>query len=49
MYMLLGDLYAKVGKEDIFKPTFWNERLHKTSNDNKIMVVNSDSSKILIS
>jgi hypothetical protein len=30
--ILLGDSNAKVDKENIFKPTVANERLHKTSN-----------------
>jgi hypothetical protein len=31
---LLGDFNAKVGREDIFKPTIGNESLHEISNDN---------------
>jgi hypothetical protein len=34
MNILLGDFNAKVGREDIFKPTTGNESLHKISNDN---------------
>jgi hypothetical protein len=34
MKILLGDFNAKVGSEDIFKPTSGNERLHEISNDN---------------
>jgi exonuclease III len=34
MKILLGDFNAKGGKEDIFKPTIVNERLHEISNDN---------------
>jgi hypothetical protein len=34
MKTLLGDFNGKVGREDIFKPTIWNESLHKISNDN---------------
>jgi hypothetical protein len=34
MTILLGDFSAKVGREDIFKPTIGKERLHKISNDN---------------
>jgi hypothetical protein len=34
MKILLGDSNAKVGKEDIFKPTIGNENLHEISNDN---------------
>jgi hypothetical protein len=40
MKILLGDFNAKVGKEDIFKPTIGNESLHETSNDNGVRVVN---------
>jgi hypothetical protein len=29
MKILLGDFNAKVGKEDIFKPTIRNENLHE--------------------
>jgi hypothetical protein len=38
--ILLGDFIAKVGREDIFKPTFGNESLHKISNANGVIVVN---------
>jgi hypothetical protein len=31
--ILLGDFNAKVGREDIFKPTIGNESLHLISND----------------
>jgi len=33
MKILLGDFNAKVGRENIFKPTFRNESLHHDSND----------------
>jgi hypothetical protein len=36
---LLGDFNAKVGREDIFKPTIGNENLHQISNDNGARVV----------
>jgi exonuclease III len=36
MKILLGDFNAKVGKEDIFKPTIRNESLHEISNDNEL-------------
>jgi exonuclease III len=39
---------AKVGREDIFKPTIGNESLHENSNDNGIRVVNSATSKNLV-
>jgi hypothetical protein len=48
MKILLGDLYAKVGREDIFKPTIGNESLHEISNDNGVRVVNVATSKHLI-
>jgi hypothetical protein len=40
MKILLGDFNAEIGKEDIFKPTIWNESLHEISNDNSLRVVN---------
>jgi hypothetical protein len=47
MKILLGDFNAKVGSEDIFKPTIGNESLHKISNDNGVRVVNFATSKNL--
>jgi hypothetical protein len=44
---LLGDFNAKVGREDIFKPTIGNESLHEISNNNGIRVVNFATSKNL--
>jgi hypothetical protein len=37
--ILFGDLNARVGMEDIFKPTIGNEPLHEISNDNGLRVV----------
>jgi hypothetical protein len=37
--MLLGDFNAKIGREEIFKPTIGNESLHEISNDNGVRVV----------
>jgi len=34
MKMLLGDFNAKVGRENILKPTIGQESLHQDSNDN---------------
>ena len=34
MKILLGDFNAKVGRENIFKPSTGNESLHQDSNDN---------------
>ena len=46
MKILLGDFNAKVGKENILKPTFGNESLHQDSNDNGIRIVNFATSNI---
>jgi hypothetical protein len=45
MKILLGAFNAKVGKEDIFKPTTGNESLHKISNG--VRLVNFATSKNL--
>jgi hypothetical protein len=47
MKILLGGFNAKVGREDIFKPTLGNESLHEISNDNGVRVVNFAISKNL--
>jgi endonuclease/exonuclease/phosphatase family metal-dependent hydrolase len=47
MKILLGDFNAKVGREDIFKPTIVNESLHEISNDNGVRLVNFATSKNL--
>jgi len=36
---------AKVGREDIFKPTIRNENFHDIFNDNGVRTVNSATSK----
>jgi hypothetical protein len=40
MKVLLGYFNAKVGREDIFKPTIGNESLHEISNGTGVRVVN---------
>jgi hypothetical protein len=45
---LIGNFNAKVGIEDIFKPTIENEGLHDISNDNGVKVINFATSKHLI-
>jgi hypothetical protein len=45
MKILLGDLNAKVGREDIFKLTIGNESLDKISNVNGVRLVNCATSK----
>jgi endonuclease/exonuclease/phosphatase family metal-dependent hydrolase len=47
MKVLLGDFNAKVGREDIFKPTIGNASLHEISNDNGVRLVNFATSKNL--
>jgi hypothetical protein len=48
MKILLGDFKAKVGIENIFKPTIWNESLHQVSNDNGVKIVNFATSRNLV-
>jgi hypothetical protein len=48
MKCLVLDFNAKVRREDIFKPTIGNERLHEISNDNGIRVLNFATSKNVI-
>jgi hypothetical protein len=48
MKIFLGDISAKVGREDVYKPTTGNESLHEISNDNGGSVVNFGTSKNLI-
>ena len=43
--ILLGDFNAKVGRENIFKPTIGKESLHQDSNDNGVRLVNFATSK----
>jgi hypothetical protein len=40
MKILLGNFKAKVGRENIFKPTIGNESLHQDSIDNGVRIVN---------
>jgi hypothetical protein len=47
MKTLLGHFNAKVSREEIFKPTIWNESLHEISNDNGVLLVNFATSKNL--
>jgi len=46
--MLLGEFNAKVGSENIFKPTIGQESLHQGSNDNGVRLVNFTTSKKLV-
>jgi len=46
--MLLGDFNAKVGRENIFKPTIGQESLYQDSNDNGVILVKFVTSKNLV-
>ena len=46
--ILLGDFNAKLGREDILKPTTGNLRLHQDSNGNGVRIVNLAMSKNLV-
>jgi hypothetical protein len=48
MKILLGDFNAKLGREDIFKPTVVNEILHEISSDNGVTVVYFATLKYII-
>jgi len=48
MKMLLGEFNAKVGRENIFKPTIRQESLHQDSNDNGVRLDNFATSKNLV-
>ena len=48
MKILLGDFNAKIGRENIFKPTIGNESLHQDSNDNGVRIVNFATTKNLV-
>jgi hypothetical protein len=39
MKILLGDFNAKLGKEDIVKPTTGNDNPHHDSNDNCVKII----------
>ena len=48
MKILLGDFNAKVGRENIFKPTIGQKSHHQDSNDNGVRIVNFATSKNLV-
>jgi hypothetical protein len=48
MQILLVDLNSKVGRENIFKPTIWNDSLHRNNNDSGVTIVNFATSKNLV-
>jgi len=48
MKILLGDFNAKVRRENILKPTIWNENPHQDTNDNCVRIVSLATSKNLV-
>jgi hypothetical protein len=44
---MLGDINAKLGRGDIFKPTIENESIRQDSNDNGVRILNFATSKYL--
>ncbi|XP_073979057.1 uncharacterized protein [Rhodnius prolixus] len=46
--IIAGDMNAKVGKEDIYRPTIGNQSLHDTSNNNGQRLVNFAASRNLV-
>jgi hypothetical protein len=48
MKILLRDFNAKVGKENIFKPTAGNEGLHQDSNGDGVRIVKFVTPKMLL-
>jgi hypothetical protein len=40
MKIVLGDINAKFGRENIFKPTIGNESLHQDNKNNGVGIVN---------
>jgi len=46
--ILLGNFNAKLGREDIFKPTVWNISLHQNSNDNDVRIVKFATTENLV-
>ena len=48
MKIQFGDFNAKVGRENIVKPTTGNESIHQDGNDNGVRIVNFATSKNLV-
>ena len=48
MNIILGDINAKVGRGNNFKPTTGNKSIHQDSNDNGVRTVNISTSKYIV-
>jgi len=48
MKILLGDINAKVERENSFRPTIRSGSVHQDTKDNGVRVVNFATSKILV-
>ncbi|OXU28510.1 hypothetical protein TSAR_016700 [Trichomalopsis sarcophagae] len=46
--IVLGDFNAKIGREEMFRPTIGKKSLHEANNDNGIRVINFAAEKDLI-
>jgi hypothetical protein len=48
MKILLGDFRAKVGRENVFKPTLGLESVQQDRNDNDVRILNFPTSKNIV-
>jgi hypothetical protein len=46
--IIIGDMNAKVGKKQIYRPVIGKHRLHKMSNDNGMRLINFASSRNMV-
>jgi hypothetical protein len=46
--IIIGDMNAKVGNEQIYRPVIGKHSLHKRSNDNRMRLINFASSKNMV-
>jgi hypothetical protein len=46
--IIIGDMNAKVGKEQVYRPVIGKHSLHKRSNDNGMKLINFASSRNMV-